>query len=260
MTLNTDRSAPPKPLMISMGFNGYQWAYRRNIETQRAYAQRQGYDYVFVERPAFSPLLMECAWLKIPLLIAALTAGRPWALFLDSDIEAKESTPAVETVFEEGKTLYLANGFSGRPNSGVILVRQDPAVISVLQTMLGHALMTLPAEDDVGWGENGHVIHFAKNFPGLKILPQVWNNNQDPDLDDYFRHYSAGPMRKFYRFTRGEEMSKRLGKAYLKGMKLLRGGQNDSSGFFTRLDALLRQVRRHYPVFPDVEIAEARRG
>jgi hypothetical protein len=235
-----------------MGFNGYQWAYRRNIGTHRAYAARHGYDYQCVAWPAFTRLLMECAWLKIPLLWGALRAGRPWVLYLDCDIEVKPGTPAVETLFEPGKTLYMVNGFSGRLNSGVMLARQDPALEELLRTILSNAQNPVPPEDDVGWGENGHVIHYAKNFPGLKILATAWNNNQDPALADHLRHYSAGPMRRHYRFTPLEKTMSRLGRLYLK--LAAASGEPAGDDFFRQLRRLLGTVHRRYPGFAPVDM------
>jgi len=236
-----------KPLIVSMGFNGYQWAYRRNIETQKAYAHRHGYDYVFVEKPAFTRLLMECAWLKLPLMLAALRSGRPWVFYLDSDIEVKRDTPAIETIFCDGMTLYMANGFSGRLNSGVMIARNDPALTALLERIVDKALMTVPEEDSVGWGENGHVIHFAKNFAGLQLISSVWNNNCDPEIDDYLRHYSAGPMRRHYQFTPVEKVCSKLGKVYIKGMKAISGGKESDGDFFANLKSLTDTVLQYYP-------------
>lgn len=253
------RARAMKPLIISMGFNGYQWAYARNVRTQKVYASAHGYDYVFVEKPALTRLLMECAWLKIPLMLSALAAGRPWVLFVDCDIEVKHGTPAMETLFEEDKDLYMANGFSGRLNSGMILARNRPGVVSLLRTTLNDALKPIPPEDDVGWGENGHIIHYAKNYSGLKLLPTEWNNNQNPELADYFRHYSAGPMRQFYQFTPAERLAAKTGKLYVKTGKVYQTltkllGKEGQRDFFSQLRGLFATARHAYPVFASIDI------
>jgi hypothetical protein len=234
-----------KPLVISLGFNGYQWIYARNVLTQRAYCARHGYDYVMVSRPRFTNMLMECAWLKIPLMMAALDAGRPWVLFLDSDVEVKPHTPDILSLETDDKDLYLAKGFSGRVNSGVILARQSERLLSLFSTMYTKALDRVPEEDDVGWGENGHVIHYSKNYDGLEIIDQRWNNNFSPDLDDYFRHYSAGPMRKFYKLTNLEKLIYRISKLFNKNWP-----KNDLP-FYESMDVLVNAARQHYPqAFP----------
>ncbi|ANL43088.1 UNVERIFIED_ORG: hypothetical protein M2312_002945 [Rhizobium esperanzae] len=234
-----------KPLVISLGFNGYQWIYARNVETQRAYCVRHGFDYVMVSRPRFSNMLMECAWLKIPLITAALEAGRPWVLFLDSDVEVKVSAPSFLSNETGSSDLYLANGFSGRVNSGVIIARRSERVVSLFSEMYSNAMKPIPAEDDVGWGENGHVIHYTKRYNGLQILDARWNNNFSPTLDDYFRHYSAGPMRKFYEFTLFEKVVYRAAKIYNKYLPPNKLSFNES------MDLLMNSVRAAYPqAFP----------
>jgi len=234
-----------KPLVISLGFNGYQWIYARNVKTQQSYCDRNGFDYVMVSRPRFTNMLMECAWLKIPLIIAALEAGRPWVLFLDSDVEVKLNAPSFLSNEVEGRDLYLANGFSGRVNSGVIMVRRSERVISLLSQMYSNAMNPIPAEDDVGWGENGHVIHYTRTYEGLQILEPRWNNNVSPNLDDYFRHYSAGPMRKFYKFTLFEKVVYRMAKKYN------RYSTANILSFNESMDILMLAVGNAYPeAFP----------
>ena len=258
--MRMQKESAKKPLIVSMGFNGYQWAYRRNIDTHRAYARRHGYDCVFVKKPAFTRLLMECAWLKLPLMLAALRSGRPWVFYLDSDIEVKQETPAIETLFCDGKTLYMANGLSGRLNSGVIIARNDPAVTALLERIVDNALMIVPKEDRVGWGENGHVIHFAKNFAGLQLIDSVWNNNSDPKMDDYLRHYSAGPMRRHYQFTWAEKACLKIGKVYIKRMKAIFGTKRFNGDFFANLRSLTDTALRHYPELGSVRPRSWSRG
>ena len=194
-----------KALIVSMGFNGYQWIHKRKVASQRAYAERYGFEHVMVSSPSFTNMRMECTWLKIPLMMAALDGGCPWVLYLDCDVEVKPRAPSFLDVEVPGKDLFLAKGTSGRLNAGVILAKNTERVLSLLSTIFMNATNPVPPEDDVGWGDNGHVIHFAKNYEGLCVLDPRWNNNHSTELDDYFRHYSAGPMRKIDTRTFGEE-------------------------------------------------------
>jgi hypothetical protein len=186
------------PLVFTIGFNGYQDIYRRNVATQKRYADRHGMRHVLIDSPEQTDLLMESAWLKIPLIISALKRGWPWLLFIDIDAEIKASCPDFRTLESPGKDIYMAPGFSGRVNSGVIILKNTPLALAMMETILAHADAKIPPEDDVGWGENGHVIHYLKSYSGLQLLPFQWNNNRDPKADDYIRHYSAGPMRKHF--------------------------------------------------------------
>ena len=97
-----------RSLVFSMGFNGYQRIYARNVQTQRAYCARHGMDYEFLDRPFFTPLLMECCWLKVPLILAALDEGWPWVVYIDCDVEVRASCPDLHTLERPGKHLYMA--------------------------------------------------------------------------------------------------------------------------------------------------------
>ncbi len=185
-------------LIFSIAMNGYYWEYKKNLQTQAAYAMRHGYRYVVIDRPQISLLGMECAWLKVALMSEALKAGYDWVMFVDADAEIKPSAPAIESLRCEGKSIYLAKGFSGRVNSGVLIASRAEASEAFFDQVLAEHAKALPPEDDVGWGENGHIIHFAKKNPAVKLISARWNNNRDPYLRDHIRHYSAGPLRAYY--------------------------------------------------------------
>ena len=235
------------PLVFSMGFNGYQWIYRDLIASQRRYCDRHGYDYVMVQKPGFTPLLKECAWLKLPLAADALRAGRPWVLFLDADVRISDSAPAIESTFVSGNTFYLAKGRSGRINSGVIVATNTIDSIKMLDDIVAAAQRPIPAEDDVGWGENGHVIHYLKDSQLFHELNTRWNNTTNPGSSDYFRHYT-GPMKDEFTLDAVGKLSKRIAKYYLKAMKAA-GFRDDHRLFQSRLADLQSAVARHYPVF-----------
>lgn len=234
-----------KPIVFSMAFNGYGHVYAPIRKTQEAYAERNGYDYVYVERPGVTPMLRECAWLKVPLIAEILGSGRPWALFLDADAEVKEKAPPVETILEPDHTLYMAEGFSGRLNSGVILARQSPEVIDFLEKITALALEPLPADDDVHWGENGHFIYYGKSFDGLKVIPWLWNNNRDPEAEDYIRHYSGGPMHPYFKPSLRGLLAKKTAQLRLKRDRILR--RNPMRNFHTELQGLVDWALEEFP-------------
>ncbi len=59
-------------LVFSVAVNGYHWRYRRLLDSQRQYALRHGYTYLLIDRPLFSLLGEETAWLKLPAALVAL--------------------------------------------------------------------------------------------------------------------------------------------------------------------------------------------
>ncbi|AFU99799.1 hypothetical protein [Simiduia agarivorans] len=182
-------------LVLSFVAGGYHWRYARELESQRVYAARMGYDFRLAVLPVLHRLGPELVWFKIHLIRAALQRGYDWVLFVDADARIQSECPPVEPSLHKDKSIYLTRGYSGRFNSGVMLFRRTNASFEFLITLLRHRTDVVPAEDDVGWGENGHVIHFAKANPSVQALDERWNNNGRPLAADYIRHFSAGPMR-----------------------------------------------------------------
>lgn len=188
-----------KTLVFTVAINGYQWLYRDNLNTQKAYADKCGYDYLAVTQPTTSALGMECAWLKLALILSAFTRGYDSVLYVDADAKIADKTPDLGILLEPEKFLYMAKGYSGRVNSGVIFTLKNQDVINCFSKMIENCELPVPPEDDVGWGENGHVIHYTKNQAFLKIIDSHWNNNHQLDMDDFIRHFSCGPLRGHFK-------------------------------------------------------------
>lgn len=181
-------------LVFSVALNGYQWRYQKLLNSHREYAASRGYDHIAITRPSFSLLGMEVAWLKVRVIIEALRAGYQNILFLDADTRIKHDAPPIEHCYSEDYCIYAAKGFSGRYNSGVILIRNTNESLDFFSRLLRIATRPVPEEDSVGWGENGHFIYLANRNSNVGELDSRWNNNHTPQLIDYVRHYSHGPL------------------------------------------------------------------
>jgi hypothetical protein len=190
-------------LVFSIATNGYGLKYGRCIDSHREYARINGYNYVLVDRPhlVWPFPAHDSAWLKIPLILAALARGYDWVLFLDADCEVRPGCPRVETVQRPGKVVYAANGHSERPNSGVIIVRNSPDAVAFFRRLLDEAddVEVIPTQDRAPY-EKGHFIHYSKQLPSFDSLDSRWNNTNDLRVRDFGRHY-IGPMRAIHRVS-----------------------------------------------------------
>lgn len=193
-------------LVLSFVGGGYHWRYAAELESQRLYAVRMGYDYRLAVLPVLHRLGPELVWFKIHLIRAALQRGYDWVLFVDADARIQADCPPVEPLLRQGKSIYLAHGYSGRFNSGVMLFRRSNDSFEFLIKLLRNRTEPVPVEDAVGWGENGHVINLARNNPAIQSLDERWNNNGKPFASDYIRHFSAGPMRACHRTDAGAKL------------------------------------------------------
>jgi hypothetical protein len=195
-----------KTLIFSIALNGYQWLYRDCINSQRAYAKHYGYEYMVICRPYFTSMGVECCWLKLTVLLEALKAGYNTVLFVDADAYIKTSAHQLEWLLRPNKYLYLAKSYSGRFNSGVILVNNHLKIRQWLVDVISTRHLSVLPEHDVGWGENGHIIEHTQNCQFVCTLNRRWNNTYDIHLSDYIRHFSFGPLRQNFFLNIGHKL------------------------------------------------------
>jgi hypothetical protein len=183
-------------LIFSVALNGYQWLYRDCIASHQRYAKKHGYCYQVVSRPFITELGSECCWLKLTLTLSAFSAGYHKVLFVDADAYINENAPAIEKTIQANKYVYMAKSYTGRYNSGVMFMLNHEHTITWLKKILASRMTSVSNADSVGWGENGHVIKYAKGRTFIKTIDRRWNNTYDPELDDYIRHFCFGPLRR----------------------------------------------------------------
>ncbi|MGJ8680770.1 hypothetical protein [Paraglaciecola sp.] len=203
-------------LVFSIALNGYQWLYRDCLASHKAYAQKNGYRHCTVSKPITTSLGVECCWLKLTLMLEALNTGYDLVLFVDADAYINHVAPSLEQVVQSNKYLYMAKSYSERFNSGVILVKNSTVIQTWLQSVISSRNEPISQENDVGWGENGHIIQHAKGFRFLSTLDRRWNNTYDPNLKDYIRHFSFGPLRQNVFLNVTHKILSRLSRLYTK--------------------------------------------
>jgi hypothetical protein len=190
-----------KVLVFSIALEGYSGLFKPCIETQRAYCKAHGFTYILVDKSPRTLLPTEAAWLKIFLLREVLKAGYKWVAFIDADCEIRPHTPSFREYFEEygtNQNIFLANGFSGRINSGVIFMKFSVEALDYLDTVIKNGDHPVSEEDKAPY-ENGHMIAYGKNNPNIHIIEsKKWNNNSRPDKNSYIQHYSGGILRQLY--------------------------------------------------------------
>jgi len=237
-------------LVFSIAMNGYQWLYRPLRDTHERYTERNGYEYVQVTRPASSLLGMEIAWLKVTLALKSLDAGYDWVVFLDADTAVSHKTPAIESLAEAGKYLYAVKGYSGRLNSGVLIFRNHAWVRGLLTKILEQASEAVEPTSQVGWGENGHFIEYTKGATQVRYMHPRWNNNQYQHLDDYIRHYSAGPLQRSYKSNFWQRCLFYLQfHTTCKARSLINLASINAVDFHSSLNRVTHKVVERYPAF-----------
>lgn len=191
-----------KILVFSIALEGYSQLFKNCISSQRKYCKRYDLDYVLVNKSPRKLLPTEAAWLKLFLLRAALSTNKySWIAFIDADCEIRDFSPLFINdlkKYDEIKSVFMAHGFSGRINSGVILLKNRQEALKYLNNVINNGDIPVPSEDEALY-ENGHMIHYGKTNKSIQIIESIkWNNNQTIDEKSYIQHYSGGILREEY--------------------------------------------------------------
>jgi hypothetical protein len=230
-------------MVFSIATNGYDVRYRQCIRAQRAYCSRYDYDYVLVDKPARVAEPALSAWLKVPLLLSSIASERAWVMFLDADCAPQPDAPPLSSLEAQPGSVFLANGRSGRLNSGVIICRGDAVAQRFLQAVYDSYADEIPLADRAPY-ENGNVIHIANTIGGVIQLPQAWNNSVDPLSEDYIRHYT-GPMAAELRIPLADRVMFRVARLWTSQRRV--SPLDDAGDFRMHLDALASTAIATFP-------------
>ncbi|MDQ0301534.1 hypothetical protein [Ancylobacter polymorphus] len=190
----------PRPTLVTIATDGFQYLWLHCVESQQRYAARHGYDHQLMTTNAYPALPPH--WAKVTACLTLLARGHD-VFLLDCDACIRADAPRFTDLLERerGYDIFIANGWSGRPNSGVVVFRggASSTAPAFLERCLANRHKELPEEDRVtAHGENGHFIHFLKDEPFRSkafILDDRWNKIVPPATSgDFIIHYT-GPMR-----------------------------------------------------------------
>lgn len=235
----------PNTLVFSIALNGYQYLYRNHLKSHREYALRHGYMYEAVTRPVVTHLGVECCWLKLTLLLRALRNGYQHVMFVDADAFIHTRAPQItDTMFEHASVL-MAKSYSGRYNSGVIMIKNHGDSLAWLKSIINKQSTSIDQKNSVGWGENGHIIEQSKKSPCVGEVDIKWNNTYQKNLTDYITHFSHGPLRQGLTMRLIHKALSRLTNYYSKITNIIFSDKNAAK----ELARLTHQVSIHYPTF-----------
>ncbi|MCF2950426.1 hypothetical protein L0668_20115 [Paraglaciecola aquimarina] len=241
----------PRTLVFSIAINGYQWLYKDCIASHKKYAENNGYHYQVVTRPYATIVGVECCWLKLTLMLEALKAGYDDVFFVDADAFINPIAPKLSSVFKPNKYLYMAKSYSGRYNSGVMLGKNCPKMCLWLQKVIANRHINVDKVNDVGWGENGHIIQYAANCEFVTTIDRRWNNTYDPELKDYIRHFSFGPLRRSFGLNLSHKILARLTRIFAEFQSYssrLTPSKADQDSLVT----LTQRVLKYYKIFSQI--------
>ncbi len=181
-------------LVYTIGLNGYIDRYDDYVRSQQEYAKRNGYAYLVVTEPSWKYGASEASWLKIAVMNDALADGYDRVAYIDCDAEVLPFAPPIDSVFgiDSRGDVFMARGHSGRFNAGVIFVRNSLLSRRFFEAIWNNIGTPLDPADDVGWGENSHVIQAARRMGCVTEMPSSWNNTAwPPSRSEFIRHHTG---------------------------------------------------------------------
>ena len=185
--------------IITVADENYLDKWKFCIESQNAYAKKYGYKRLLISKEFGN---LNFYWTKLPHAIDALEAG-DLVLVLDADVEVKHHAPDFKEVFNlsDSANIALANGASGRPNSGVMMFKGKVAIDFLSQVI--ESRLQKPDRENVvsSKGENGHIIQILKKYEkNYQELGIEWNCSIPEKINDaYFLHYT-NHLRQHFNF------------------------------------------------------------
>ncbi len=189
-------------LVFSIALGTYDILFKSCIQSHKEYCKKYGYEYKVITNTYKDLSASESSWLKIPLIVNAIEAGYKNIFFVDADCEIRKHAPPVDQLMEGAYSLFLAPGISGRINAGVIIVKNTSDSLAFFNNIIQQCEITIPKEDFAAF-ENGHMIHFGKNNPIVKMISHnQWNNNSTFDENSYVQHFSNGKAKLRQRYLK----------------------------------------------------------
>lgn len=174
-----------------IALNGYDKLWEKCIKTQQEYCARYDYDYGLITTVE-SKLDLHPKWRKIECMVNFLQNGKYNLIVLfDADLQVQPDCPPITSLITPDKHIYCALGCSERPNSGMIIAKRTPEVLTFFQGLLERRNEPVPSQYFVtAEGDNGRFItEYNDNKELFEIIDWRWNNNRDPRVRDYIRHY-----------------------------------------------------------------------
>lgn len=162
--------------MFSVASPDYIEKYSNFILSHRRFCLYNGIDY-FVEADPLEPDQdrTEWYWRKIKYIKKYFDKGYDFVIVVDTDLFFLKRAPDIRTLLDNKNCLYIANGKSGDPNSGFVIVKNNKKGKHYVDTVLSYRPISSKWPPRTG-GENGSVIQYIKNYPKfVKIIDRKWN-------------------------------------------------------------------------------------
>jgi len=176
--------------LLCIASEDYLEKYKRCILSQKNYCKKNKYNYCLDTELTDIKHWKDWYWKKI-IGAKKLLPTCDFLVIIDCDCEITDLAEPIESVIDEN-SIYYVNGISSRPNSGFLIIKNNPRGENFLNNVLSKRDKEFPQGFRSDKGENGQVIwELSENSSQTKEIPLKWNCSQPEFLKDaYIIHYT----------------------------------------------------------------------
>lgn len=192
-------------IILCTASDDYVEKYKPCILSQKRYCEKNNYEYRLI-----SGQKEERNWKrsKIDELLNLLENTNSDVLLIDADCLIKDTCPKLEE-FVTDKSIYYANGKSGRLNSGFLYFKNTQKSIEFLYDLKQKLMLRIPRGKGyyvTKEGENGHIIWTKAEFEeaGKHIFLEIskkWNCSSPAMKEEaYVLHFTNDLKKEIYKY------------------------------------------------------------
>lgn len=193
-------------IILCTASDNYIKKYKPCIDSQINYCNKHNYEYKLI-----SGKKEDRNWkrAKIDELIILLENTNNDVLLIDADCLIKDNCPKLKN-FLNDKSIYYANGKSGRLNSGFLYFKNDQNSLNFLHDLKEKLKLKIPKGNGyyvTKEGENGHIIWVKHEYENnnnniFQEISKKWNCSS-PVLKEeaYILHFTNDLKKEIYKYN-----------------------------------------------------------
>lgn len=201
--------------ILCVADNKYVETYRPCIDSQNSFAQKFNYEYMLITGEKGSRNWKRSKIDELEFLLESTTDD---IVLIDGDCLIKDTCPAFSTFITDTKSIYYANGKSGRLNSGFLYFKNDDHSLAFVKEL--KEKLKLPVPKGKGFfvtsgGENGHIIWTKTNWEKeekdvFQEISKLWNcSSQNLKNKAYILHFTNDLRKEIYKYNENLRPKKR---------------------------------------------------
>jgi len=177
------------------------------IDTHKQYCAKHGYEYKLITGSQSSR-----NWKRTKLFEVQkeLTTTDNHVLIIDGDCYIKKTCPPLTQFISKKKSIYYANGKSGRCNSGFMFFKNNSKSLKYVNDVIERFDMQVPRGKGyyvTTEGENGHIIWVMTEYKDnkSKIFQEIsnrWNCTSPKNKHrSYIMHFTNDLKKEIYKYN-----------------------------------------------------------